>query len=137
MRRLLTVMKMQKRLIVLFFFLLAGCSLETKTLSEFYEEDLDDVIKIELLDGSTGYKKVIIDKTVIDNFLDEIRDIQFIPEENQEKRDGFRYSITLFQDEDRTFSFTLNEVNDHYYYTQPDIHPVVDDFYKNLDVQEE
>jgi hypothetical protein len=137
MRRLLTVMKMQKRLIVLFFLLLAGCSLETKTLFEFYEEDLDDVIKIELLDGSTGYKKVIIDKTVIDNFLDEIRDIQFIPEENQEKRDGFRYSITLFQDEDRTFSFTLNEVNDHYYYTQPDIHPVVDDFYKNLDVQEE
>ncbi len=36
-----------------------------------------------------------------------------------------------------TFSFSLNEVNDNYYYTEPDIHPIVDEFYKNLDVQEE
>ncbi|MEB2300913.1 hypothetical protein LAV72_14940 [Lysinibacillus xylanilyticus] len=55
-------MNAQKLLIPLFlFFLLAGCGLETKTLPEFYEEDLEDVTKITIIDGSTGYKKVIND----------------------------------------------------------------------------
>ncbi|WP_245827602.1 hypothetical protein [Paenisporosarcina indica] len=74
---------------------------------------------------------------MIKDFLKQIKDIKFIPEENQEKREGWRYSITLFQDDEQTFQFGLTEVNDHYYYTEPDIHPIVDDFYKNLDVQEE
>jgi hypothetical protein len=133
-------MRFQKRMIILLLFLvLAGCSLETKKLPEFYEKDLENITKIELFDGSTGYKKVITDKNVIDDFLGKISDIKFIPEENQEDREGFRYSITLFQDEDeeKTFSFTLNEVNDDYYYTEPDIHPIVDEFYKSLEVNEE
>jgi hypothetical protein len=130
-------MKFQKQMILLFFLVLTGCSLESKTLSEFYEEDQKDVTKIELFDGSTGYKKVITDKNVVEDFLGMISDIKFKPEENQEDRVGFRYAITLFQEEEKTFSFTLNQVNDDYYYTEPDIHPIVDDFYKSLDVQEE
>ena len=35
------------------------------------------------------------------------------------------------------FSFSLNEENDNYDYTEPDIHPIVDDFYKNLEVDKE
>jgi hypothetical protein len=31
-----------------------------------------------------------------------IKDIKFIPDENQEKRKGLRYSITLFQDNEQT-----------------------------------
>jgi hypothetical protein len=123
-------MRFQKRMIILLFLLvLAGCSLETKKLPEFYEKDLENITKIELFDGSTGYKKVITDKNVIDDFLGKISDIKFIPEEDQEDRVGFRYSITLFQNEEKTFSFTLNQVKDDYYYTEPDIHPIVDEFY--------
>ncbi|MGE7909222.1 hypothetical protein [Lysinibacillus xylanilyticus] len=121
----------------LFIVLLTGCGLETKTLTEFYKNDLEDVTKIQVQDGSTGYSKITTDKKVIDEFLSEIKDVQFIPEENQEDRAGFLYSITLYEDEQMTFIFTENEVTDYYYYTEPDIYPIVDSFYKNLIVEEE
>ena len=96
--------------------------LETKTFTEFYKNDLEDVTKIQVQDGSTGYSKITTDKKVIGEFLSKIKDVQFIPEENQEDRTGFLYFITLYQDEEMTFIFTLNEVNDYYYYTEPDIY---------------
>ena len=123
--------------LVLFIALLTGCGLETKTFKEFYKNDLEDVTKIQVQDGSTGYSKITTDKKVIGEFLSKIKDVQFIPEENQEDRTGFLYFITLYQDEEMTFIFTLNEVNDYYYYTEPDIYPIVDSFYKNLKVEEE
>jgi len=129
----------QKIMLTLFLFivLLTGCGLETKTFTEFYKNDLEDVTKIQVQDGSTGYSKITTDKKVIDEFLSEIKDVQFIPEENQEDRVGFLYSITLYEDEQMTFIFTENEVTDYYYYTEPDIYPIVDSFYKNLKVEEE
>lgn len=129
----------QKIMLTLFLFivLLTGCGLETKTFTEFYKNDLKDVTKIQVQDGSTGYSKITTDKKVIDEFLSEIKDVQFIPEENQEDRVGFLYSITLYEDEQMTFIFTENEVTDYYYYTEPDIYPIVDSFYKNLKVEEE
>jgi len=117
--------------------MLTGCGLETKTLPEFYGKELDEVSKIVIWDGSTGYKKKITDKALIDKFLNTIKEIKFIPEENQEKRVGWRYSINLYEKDKRTFQFTLNEVEGHYYYTEPDIHPIVDYVYKNLDVKVE
>ncbi|WP_075617920.1 hypothetical protein [Paenisporosarcina indica] len=129
-----------KRIFGLIFFIafaLVGCGLETKTLPQFYEKDLADVTKIVIVDGSTGYKKTVTENEIIKEFLGEIKDIKFIPEENQEKRVGWRYSITVFQDDEQTFQFGLNEVNENYYYTEPDIHPIVDNFYEHLEVREE
>lgn len=131
---------MKKRSIFLAFFImifLVGCGLETKTLPEFYQKDISDVSKIVIGDGNTGYKKTFTDKKVIDDFLNKIKDIKFIPDENQEDRSGTNYSISLFEGDEKTFSFTLIQVNDHYYHTEPDIYPIVDDFYKHLNVKEE
>ncbi|MFE8695986.1 hypothetical protein ACFYKT_06440 [Cytobacillus sp. FJAT-53684] len=130
-------MKKSFALICLIIMIATGCGLETKTIPEFYKRNLDEVTKIVIVDGSTGYRKTMTDNLVIKEFLDKIKDIKFIPEENQEDRTGWRYSITLFQDEEKTFQFGLTQVNEHYYYTDPDIHPIVDDFYKSLDGQEE
>ncbi|MER2114114.1 MAG: hypothetical protein ABS960_15645, partial [Solibacillus isronensis] len=93
--------------------------------------------KIQVTDGSTGYSKIIKDKKVIGEFLSEIKDVQFIPEENQEDRAGFRYAISLYEGEQMTFIFTENEVTDYYYYTEPDIYPIVDSLYKNTKIEEE
>ncbi|WP_225986060.1 hypothetical protein [Psychrobacillus glaciei] len=111
--------------------------MKTKTLPEFYEKDLDDVTKIVIVDGITGYKKIIKDKVIIQKLLREIKDINFTPEESQEQREGWSYSITLFQDDEQTFQFGLTQVKGNYYYTEPDILPIVDKFYENLDLQEE
>ncbi|MGM9949442.1 MAG: hypothetical protein ACI33P_04920 [Lysinibacillus sp.] len=125
---------------MLFVFLLVivtGCSLETTTLPQFYEEDVKNVSKIVILDGSTGAQKTIEDKKAIDDFLNSIKDIQFIPDENQEPRDGFTYAITLHQDGKNPFTFGPTYVNDHYYHTEPDILPIIDDFYTNLELKVE
>jgi hypothetical protein len=127
------VFSIQRKIIpLLLLFLLSGCGLETKTLTEFYEQDFEEVTKIQIMDGNTGFKKEILDKKEIDDFLNKIKDIRFIPEDDQEDRDGTRYSITFYLEEEATFSFALNKVNDHYYYTKPDIYPIVDGFYKTI-----
>lgn len=126
-------MKVKKRTIGLLIFLaciLVGCGLETKTLPQFYEKDLDDVTKIVIVDGSTGSQKTITAPDTIKEFIAEIKDIKFIPEKNQEKRVGWRYNIILFENEEQTFQFGTTKVDGNYYYTEPDIQPIIADFYK-------
>ncbi|MGP4040993.1 hypothetical protein ACTWP4_14010 [Gracilibacillus sp. D59] len=124
-------------IIVFSFVILTGCGLEKKTLTQFYDGDINKVSKVIIFDGNTGYKKTIKDNKIIESFLNEIKDIKFIPDEKQEPRDGFNYSITLYEDEKETFQFGLTQVNDHYYHTEPEIFPIVDNFYTNLDIKEE
>lgn len=132
-------MRAYKRLTSLFLciILLTSCEeTEDQSLKGFYKKDLGDVTQIEITDGSTGYQKTVSDPTFIQNFLEEIQNVQFIRAENQEEKEGFTYSITLSQ-EAYTFSFALNYVNDRYYYTEPDLYPIVDLYYKNLNIPEE
>ena len=55
-----------------------------KNFTEFYKNDLEDDTKIQVQDGSTGYSKITTEKKVIGELLNKIKDVQFIPEENQE-----------------------------------------------------
>lgn len=127
-------LKGSSRLIFLILLILVGCGgLETKTIPDFYEKNLGDVSQITIFDGNTGYEKVVTDKSVIEDFLRNIEGIKFIPDENQEARDGFNYSITFFEGAKETFQFSLTKVGEHYYHTEPNSHPIVDDFYESLD----
>ncbi|KGX91903.1 hypothetical protein [Pontibacillus marinus] len=119
------------------FAFLAGCGLEQKSFSQFYEGDLSEVTKVVITDGNTGYKKVVEKKPKIQALLEQIKDVQFIPDENQEERTGFNYSISLFEKGESTFQFGLTKVNDHYYHTEPDLYPIIDQFYKQLKVKKE
>ncbi|MBB6447986.1 hypothetical protein [Bacillus benzoevorans] len=110
---------------------------KTKSLEEFYKDaKIENVDKVIIQDGSTGASKTITKQEQIDEFLSLIKDIEFTPQDSQEKRAGWRYGVALF-DGEREFKFTLSEISNTYYDSNPDIHPIVDDFYKNLDVQEE
>jgi len=117
---------------LLMFALLTGCGLEQKSFAQFYEEDLGEVTKIVITDGNTGYEKTIEEKSKIKSLIEQMKDVQFIPDENQEQRDGFNYAISLFEKEERIFQFGLTKVNDHYYHTKPDLYPIIDQFYKEL-----
>ncbi|QUW23967.1 hypothetical protein JSQ81_10540 [Sporosarcina sp. Marseille-Q4063] len=111
---------------------MSGCGLETKTLEEFYEKDLSDVSKIEIVDGNTGYGVATTDYEKTQDFIGEIKNIKFIPDDDQGKRDGFRYSITFFEGNVRTFQFGDTHINGNYYHTEPDIHPIIDVFLQLL-----
>ena len=100
-----------------------GCSptkpLETQTLPQLYDNNLNNITE---------------EKKGIDDFLNSIKDIQRIPDENQGPKSGFHYAITLYQDGEDSFTFGPTHVNDHYYDTEPNMLPIMDDFYRNLEV---
>lgn len=113
--------------------LVTGCKPKETTLTEFYERDLSNITKIKIVDGSTGYDVLTTNNEQIDEFISDIKNIKFIPDENQEKRDGFKYLIIFFEDDEITFQFELTKINGYYYYTEPDIEPIVKDFFKMLE----
>ena len=119
-------------------FLLAACNNgKTQSLEAFYHDaKIEEVDKVIIQDGSTGASKTITEQQQIDEFLSLIKDIQFTPQDNQEERSGWRYGISLF-DGEKEFKFTLNHIDDTYYDSNPDIHPIVDNYYKQLDIVEE
>ena len=118
--------------------LLSACTNgKTQSLEEFYKDaKIENVDKVIILDGSTGYSKTIMKQEQIGEFLSLIKDIEFTPQDNQEERSGLRYGIALF-DGEKEFIFTLNKIDDTYYDSNPDIHPIVDNYYKQLDIVEE
>ncbi|MCM3639377.1 hypothetical protein M3152_16905 [Sporosarcina luteola] len=119
-------------------FMVSACTNgKTQSLETFYmNAKIVNVDKVIIQDGSTGSSKTITNQEQIDEFLTLIKDIEFTPQNNQEKRVGWRYGITLF-DGEREFKFTLNNIGNTYYDSTPDIHPIVDNYYKQLDSVEE
>ena len=110
---------------------------KTQSLEEFYkDEKMEHIETVVIQDGSTGASKTIINHEQIDEFLALVNEIEFTPQENQEKRDGWRYGLTLF-DGEKEFKFTLEHINNTYYDSNPDIHPIVDTYYKQLDIVED
>lgn len=115
--------------------LLSACSNgKTQTLEEFYKDaKIENVDKVIIQDGSTGYSKTITNQEQINEFLSLINKIEFTHEENQEIREGWKYVITLF---DKEFKFPLNAIDITYYDTNPDIHTIVEDYFKQLEIVE-
>lgn len=118
--------------------LLSACSNgKTQSLEEFYKDaKIENVDKVIIQDGSTGASKTITNQEQIGEFLTLIKEIEFTPQENQEERNGWRYGITLF-DGEKEFKFTLNQIENTYYDSNPDIQPIVDNYYKQLEIVEE
>lgn len=132
---------MKKSMFLMLFvilFLLSACSNEkTQTLEDFYKDaKIEKVHKVIIQDGSTGYSKTITKHEQISEFLDLIKNIKFTPQDNQEKSVGWRYSIALF-DGEKEFKFTLHQIGNTYYDSNPDILPIVENYYKQLDIVEE
>ena len=118
--------------------LLSACSNgKTQPLEEFYKDaKIENVGKVIIQDGSIGASKTITNQEQIGEFLTLINEIEFTPQENQEKRDGWRYGITLL-DGEKEFKFTLSHIGNTYYDSNLDIHPIVDNYYKQLEIIEE
>ncbi|MCD5323435.1 MULTISPECIES: hypothetical protein [Pontibacillus] len=123
---------MRKYVIGILLLILVGCGLETETFAEFYS---GEVTRIEIVSGETGEKRSIEDLERVNRFIDQVEDVQFHPQENQEKRDGFRYSIRLYNEDKKVFGCTLTMVDGHYYDTEPDLYSIVDKWFKRLTAQ--
>ena len=126
-------MKKSLFVIVLLSLFVTGCNSEkAQTLQAFWEEaNIENVESIVIVDGSTGESKTMSDPEQIEVFLSSIQDVQFTPQKNQEPRAGWRYNITLM-DEDEQFQFETREIDGIYYDTSTDLSPIVEEYFKQL-----
>lgn len=117
--------------------LLSACSNgKTQSLEEFYKDaKIENVDKVIIQDGSTGANKTITNQEQINEFLTLIKEIELTPQDNQRDAKGWLYGIILYDDE-KEFLFT-NQIDNIYYDSNPGIYPIVEHFYKNLEVKEE
>lgn len=122
---------------ILSLLLLSACTdAKIQSLEEFYKEaEIETIDQIVIQDGSTGASKTITEQQQIDEFLSLINDTVFSPQSNQEDRNGWRYAIHLFEGE-KEFNFTLNKIGNIYYDSTPDIYPIVDNYYNNVEIEE-
>ncbi|WP_227394632.1 hypothetical protein [Jeotgalibacillus aurantiacus] len=110
---------------------------KTQSLEQFYKDsNIQNIDKIIIRDGSTGFSKTVTAEKQIDDFITLIKGIIFTPLENQEQREGWLYEITLY-DGDNQFLFYLNSIGTVYYESNPDIFPFVDNYYKELNIIED
>ncbi|MGE7979631.1 hypothetical protein [Psychrobacillus sp. NPDC093200] len=123
-------------LTIVFTIFLTGCGLETLTIEDYYKNDLEDVSEIEIFDGSNGSSRATTNKEEIMSFIKEVKDIKFIPDEDQSERDGFLYSITFYEGDKATLQFGLNQIGDNYYNTEPDIEPIIEELFNSMSVQD-
>ncbi|WP_160496906.1 hypothetical protein [Paenibacillus dendrobii] len=85
------------------------------SLTKAYPGSISKVDKVELLDGSTGERRTIVDQKTIQQWLNKIKNIELDPDDNQEGRVGYIFGITLFENEKKTLGFIPNEINNIYY----------------------
>lgn len=94
---------------------ITGCSkLEPMTFEEIYSGDLSEVSKIEIRHGN-GELKEITDQSIINSWLDSLKNIVFEPSTNQDGQVGYLYNVSLFEEEILTLSFSTTQINDVYY----------------------
>ncbi|WP_282935356.1 hypothetical protein [Paenibacillus sp. RC67] len=109
-------------LLVVFMIIIVGCSktvpgpgLTPKTLSELYPGDIQKVDYIEIRSGSTGQLKSYTDQKQIQDWINGVRNLIWVPDPNQEGRSGFLYGVSLFENKELKLGFTNNNVAGNYY----------------------
>lgn len=127
-----------KFIILILVFLITGCDsnqkkTEPQKFEDLYPGELAEVTQIQLLNGSDGSRVTVADQEAIQSFIEKIKEATFIPEENQEEREGYRYAITLMEEDGEPFTFGPRSVGETYYYTEPDIFPYVDELFLKFD----
>ena len=116
------VIEIKPLLVILLLFLVTGCQgsresivLQSITLSQIYPGSILNVNKIELLDGSSGERKLIEDQGQIKKWINQIKDIELIPDSNQEGRVGYIFGISLYEEGELKLGFIPNRINKIYY----------------------
>jgi len=105
-------------MLVAILLLMTGCtSAEYKptTLGKEYPGNIEQVTKVTIVSGSTGGGKDYTEPDMIIPWIEKVKDIVWEPDPNQEARDGFLFSIYLYEGNKRTFACSLGSIGSAYY----------------------
>ncbi|THF72719.1 hypothetical protein [Cohnella fermenti] len=92
-----------------------AASLMPITLEKAYAGNIGDVDRLELLDGSTGERKLVNDREAVQEWIGRIKGIELVPEADQQGRVGYLFSVGLYEGDEKTFGFLPSEINGIYY----------------------
>ncbi|MFC7681811.1 hypothetical protein [Paenibacillus sp. GCM10028914] len=128
---------MKQVIVFLLLIIVTGCGehedpviLKTMTLSEAYPGNITEIDKIELLDGSSGEKKIIEDHEVIAEWIRKIKDIELMPDDNQEGSVGYIFGISLYENNEIKLGFIPNQINEVYYKTNDEFTRIIKEFFE-------
>lgn len=116
------MIQLKKFIAFLILLFVVGCEsdsivLKPTTLSNEYPGNISNVDKVELVDGSSGERKIVADKIVVQEWLNQIKDIELMPDENQEGKVGYLFRMALYEGEQNKFEFYSFSLNNVYYET--------------------
>ncbi|PKQ89291.1 hypothetical protein CXK86_19770 [Paenibacillus sp. BGI2013] len=107
--------------------------LTTMTLQELYPGDIANVDSIEITDGSSGERKMFSNQKQILEWIDQIKDMKFEPDSNQEERSGFLYSVSLREGHMSKLGFTPNSQGGHNYIHNEELTLKIQEMFGNMD----
>ncbi|QOY38409.1 hypothetical protein AWH56_013255 [Anaerobacillus isosaccharinicus] len=102
---------------------------QTKTFAKMYPAELADVTQLEIRRGD-GEVKMITDLQLIGNLFQKIRDLPFVPDEDQEGGVGFLYAVKIYEQSELTFTFTTNKINGYYYKSNEIVNSALEQLFK-------
>ncbi|MGO4537859.1 hypothetical protein [Paenibacillus sp. 2TAB19] len=109
----------------------SGCSAaadinEPISLGQLYPGEIERVDRMEMTNGSTGEKHTYEAAEQVQSWLKSIQNIELTVSIDQSKKDRFLYSVSLFEGDKKTMSFTPNFINGKYYETDDKVVEVVE-----------
>lgn len=120
-------MSIQKRILLLFLLLLTACQDRSEqptlhtTMSESYPGVISNVDRIRLIDGSSGGQIWMNDAVEVQEWINQIKDIKWVPEKTQDGAVGNIYRVELYENEAMKLKFTPNQMDEYYYVNNAEI----------------
>lgn len=111
-------------LLGLLTFFLAACQNNTINFTGIYPHV--HVTKVEVTKGN-GENIIITNQAHIDEWINRMQSITFTPEENQEKKVGYLYSVKMYNKDGKVGSFTTSEINGYYYKENTELVSAIED----------
>lgn len=109
---------------------------EPQALSEMFSKaGIESVDRLDMQSGMSGEKKATTDQAFIQNFLDEVEDVIYTADANQERREGWTYRVTLVDGENE-FSFYPNHVDGVHYTANVDMFEKMDQLFTAIESKE-
>src|SRR5690606_27502300 len=137
---------MKKNLILLFFsfalILLVACQNENlsdeKTVSSASEMQLsdvcrfplDEIIEIDVVDGTSGETTSISNENEIKNFISELERMKLKEIHLEDKIEGYLWMVRLKSNEEE-FQLTSYSMGDRYFEENPDFDNIASNYFKN------
>lgn len=102
---------------------------QTKTFAQMYPAELADVTQLEIRRGD-GEIIMITDLQLIRNLFQQIKDLPFVPDEDQDGAVGFLYDVKIYEQNELTFSFTTNKINGYYYKSNEKVNSALEQLFE-------